>query len=207
MFSNSATLNRVAKVQFLLSIVGWFLLALLGQKAEIEQDWGLALPSFCFGAGAMFYIIVVIVLFNGSRFERGNPALFLLCAPPSVAVTVLDNFEGDPTEFSQAAEFVLGWCLVVVLLLIRMGPTICMRPPILGVYWTYVFPLSGLASAMIQYATKQKSTASEVMATVFLAVAALVQLIVFCRSCMHSYAVLRGREEWSDPLIVQNKVS
>jgi tellurite resistance protein TehA-like permease len=180
---------------------------LLGQKAEIEQDWGLALPSFCFGAGAMFYIIVVIVLFNGSKFEKGTPALFLLFAPPSVAVTVLDNFKGDPTEFSQAAEFVLGWCLVVVVLLIRLGPTISMRPPVLGAYWAYVFPLSGLASAMIQYATKQKSTASEIMAIVFLAVAALVQVIVCCRDGKNLYAVLRGRDEWSDPLILQNKVS
>jgi tellurite resistance protein TehA-like permease len=206
MFSDSAALTSIAKVQFLLSVIGWFLLALLGQIAEIEQDWGLALPSFCFGAGVMLYIIVVTVLFNGSKFDKGTPGLFLLFSPPAVAVTVLDNFNGDPTEFSQAAEFVLGWCLVVVLLLIRLGPTICMRPPVLGTYWAYVFPLSGLASAMIEYATKQKSTASEVMATVFLVVAALAKFIVLSRFIMHSYVVLRGRDEWGDPLIVQNKV-
>jgi tellurite resistance protein TehA-like permease len=204
MFSNSSSLSCCAKPQFLLSTVGWFLLAVLGQIAEIEQDWGLALPSFCFGAGTMLYIIVVIVLFHRSKFDRHSPALFLLIAPPSVAVIALDKFDEDNTEFSVAAEFVLGWCLVVVLLLFRLGQNIIMRPPVLGAYWAYVFPLSGLASATIRYARTLESIASEVMATVFLVVAVLALVIVLCRLCIHSYVVLRGRDEWADPLLMRN---
>jgi tellurite resistance protein TehA-like permease len=205
MFAHSASLTSTAKPPFLISTVGWFLLTVLGQGAKIEQDWGVALPSFCFGAGTFLYIIVVIVLFNGSKFDRGSPALFLLIAAPALAVSALDIFDEDPTEFSQAAEFVLGWCLVVVLLLCRVGPTIAERPPVLGMYWAYVFPLSGLASATIRYAKVRKSTASEVMATVFLVVAALALVIVFCRSSMHAYLVLRGRDEWGDPQLKRNE--
>lgn len=203
----SRRVGRFAKPPFLLSTVGWFLLAVLGQGAKIQEAWGLALPQFCLGAGIMLYIIIIVALFDGQRMDMGNPALFLIIAPPSVAVVALDLFDDDGQEFSLAASLVLGWCLVVVLLLFRLGPTIAKKPPSLGTYWAYVFPLSGLATAILQYANTQQSYAANVMAIIFLCLAVLALAIVCLRFLIHSCSVMLGRDYWADPLLLQEGTS
>ena len=63
--------------------------------------------------------------------------MFLLIAPPSVGVTALDLMNGDTSDFSLAAEMLLGWVFVLLQLLIRIGPTLVREPAVLGEYWAY----------------------------------------------------------------------
>ena len=117
-----------AKPPFLLSMMGWVLLAALGTPAEIENTWGLSIPQFCMGIATVFYLMVVFAIFNSlHQFRdvfRGSPSLTLLLAPPSVAVSALENFKQsmEATEPSQASCAVLGWALILFILLGKIGP-------------------------------------------------------------------------------------
>jgi hypothetical protein len=53
---------------------------------------------------------------------KGSPGMFLLIAPPSVAVICLDLFNDDSSAFSETAEMLLGWVYVLLILLICLGP-------------------------------------------------------------------------------------
>ena len=48
--------------------------------------------------------------------------MFLLIAPPSVAVVSLDLMDGADDAFPDSAEMMLGWVLVLLILLFRLGP-------------------------------------------------------------------------------------
>lgn len=200
MFDQASKLSS-ARPQFLLSTVGWFLLAALGIVADLHSAWGLNLPAFCSGIGAMFYVMVVIAIFNSLHdypTEKGSPALFLLIAPASVACTVVDSLTG---EFGILPSAIFGWCLVLLLLLARIGPTILRRPPVLGVYWAYVFPLAGLATAACKLDASEESSGSRYLAIALLLLAAISLVVVFSRMMWHTILALRGSEVWGDPLL------
>lgn len=197
MFSKTRNIS-LAQPHFLLSTVGWFLLAVLGQQANIDESVGLGLTAYCFGAGMVLYFMVVIAVFNRLHVTpqaKGSPALTLLIAPPAIGVVALLGF--DANAFNTVAEMWLGWCLVLVLLLARLGPMIAGRPPALGTYWAYVFPLSALANATIQNATINTGKGAEIMAIFFLAVAVLALVVVFCRGCIHTRQCMIGKDQWS----------
>jgi len=203
MFSLNSSI-KTARPQFLLSTVGLFMLAVLGEQCDIESAWGLNLPGFCFGAGAMFYMMVVISVFNGlnqARNEKKSPSLFMLFAPPSIAAVALDLMDDDPDTFSDGASMIVGWCLCLCLLLIKIGPGISDKPPTMGTYWAYVFPLASLASLLIRYADSVGSMSARVLAIVYISLATLALIIVLLRMTMHQILVMKGVERWEDPLV------
>jgi tellurite resistance protein TehA-like permease len=204
LFSDASNISQ-ARPQFLLSTVGWFLLSVLGIQAQVKEQWGLGLPAFCFGIGSFFYIMVVISLFQGVHADaqkvKGSPAFALLIAPPATAIIALDALDGDPATFNVAAEMLLGWCLILFLLLLKIGPTITKNPPSLGAYWAYIFPTSALAGATIRYATVLNTRQSEGLAAFFMGFATLAACIVLARMSLHMYLVLTTNEQWGDPLL------
>lgn len=200
-----------AKPPFLLSTVGWFLLANLGLAAKIPETWGLALPQFCLGIGAMFYLMVTIAILNGlhhnRRQMRGSPSLTLLLAPPSVGIIALDMLDDDPTSFSTASSLVLGWILVLFLLFAKIGPRIAQDPGVLGEYWAYVFPLAAVATAWIRYAAVVQTTAATVVAVLFWSIAMVALLAVLVRMFLHTYRCIRHQAQWGDPVLgISSKV-
>lgn len=203
MFSQNSNISN-GRPQFLLSVVGWFLLSVLGQQANIDDSWGIALPSFCFGVGAIFYVMVVISVFNRlheHRNQKGSPALTLLIAPPAVAVMAIDGFDGDPSEFSVVAEMLLGWCFIVLLLILKMGPHIAENPNSFGTYWAYVFPLSALATSCVRYAIIRDTRAADIVAVIFMGVAVVALLVVLIRMVVHMVLCCQGKKRWEDPLL------
>jgi hypothetical protein len=89
------SLRRQASPPYLLATIGWFLLCALGQACRIHEAWGIALPEMAFGSGVFFYttaILTILQHLHVSTANRGQPALFLFVAPPSVAVICLYNF-------------------------------------------------------------------------------------------------------------------
>lgn len=194
-----------AKPPFLLSTVGWFLLANLGLAAKIPETWGLALPQFCLGIGAMFYLMVTFAILNSLHHSRqqmrGSPSLTLLLAPPSVGTIALDMLDGDPTSFSTAASFVLGWILVLFLLFAKIGPRIAQDPGVLGEYWAYVFPLAAVATSWIRYAAVVSTTGATVVAAFFWSIAMVALLAVLVRMFLHTYRCIRHQAQWGDPVL------
>ena len=197
-----------AKPQFLLSVVGWLLLATLGTPAKIEDDWGLSIPHFCLGIAFVFYLMVVFSIFNGlHQFRevfRGSPSLTLLLAPPSVAAFALDTMyaKTDASEFSPLASAVLGWAVILFILLGKIGPKILKKPTVFGEYWAYVFPLAALATAWLRYASVVDTKSAEGVALFFLAFATLALVLVLCRVTYHGYLCCVGKANWGDPLLV-----
>ena len=206
-----------ARPQFLLSTVGWFLLSVLGSICRLNEVWGINLPAFCLGAGSMLYMMVIMNIFNDHNasnskenvIKRGSPALFLLIAPPSVAVVAIDMLTVEAyddgqqeSSFSIVSQIILGWCLLIVILLIRLGPIITKRPPVLGIYWAYVFPSSALASALLRYASVTDTGSSYILAVVFVILSFLALIIVFCRTIYHCIKCMMVKDEsWGDPLL------
>jgi len=202
-----------ANPQFLLSTVGWFLLSVLGSIIGIAEDWGIALPSFCLGVGSVQYLMVIVNIFNGTNcttcgVSRGSPDLFLLIAPPSVGVIAIDLLDGESQSFAILSEVVLGWCIFVYLLLCRLGLTILKRPPILGVYWAYIFPTSALATALIHYASVIDTRTARVIAIISILLAFVFVIVVSFRMLYECYTVITIKGKvWGDPLLERgNKV-
>ena len=162
----------------------------------------------CFGAGFMLYIDTVIFIFGNLHENsglQGSPGMFLLIAPPSVGVVSLDLIDKDDTGFNPFGEMLLGWVLVLLLLLFRLGPALGREPAIFGEYWTYVFPLSAMATATIRYASVLQSRSTEVLATIMIGVAFVAYLLVVVRAIFHMYQCFRGNSQWKDPLFDMEK--
>jgi tellurite resistance protein len=193
------------KPPFLLSTVGWFLLTNLGIVASIEDTVGLAVPQFFLGIGCTFYLLVafsIVTSLPQNRQElRGSPSLALLLAPPSVGVVALDALFSTPSYFSTAATMVLGWLIILLVMLMKIGPTILQKPKVLGEYWAYVFPSAALATAFVRYATVVHTTAAKFMAAVFISMASVALVAVICRMVYHSLQCCLRHANWGDPLL------
>ena len=64
MYSEKKSLEK-AGAPYLLGVVGWLLLTVLGQKAKIEQDWGIDIPAMTLGVGVTFMCISMVAIFLG----------------------------------------------------------------------------------------------------------------------------------------------
>jgi tellurite resistance protein len=203
MFSSERNISQ-AKPQFLLSVIGWFLLTVLGQQADAAAVWGIAIPSFCFGIGLFMYIMVTVNVFNGLHRNinnKGSPALTLLIAPPSVAAIAVDGLAGDIGEFNVVAQVFLGWAILLFLLLLRLGPRIAESPSEVGTYWAYVFPLAALSSACLKYAIVSETMTTDILATLAMALATIALCTVFLRMTYHILLCLQNKARWGDPLL------
>ena len=43
----------------------------------------------------------------------------------------------------------------------RFGPRLAAKPEVLGVYWAYIFPLAGMASAAVRAADSEGAAGAE----------------------------------------------
>ena len=209
LFSDNQNIS-CARPQFLLSVVGWYFLAVLGTETNVEQNWGIAFPTFCLGFGMMLYLIVTIAIFNGIHATpqlKGTPVLFKLLPPPSIGVVAWNLINAKPEEFPILSKLLLGWCLGLFVLLVKIGPQIVQPPVTLGYYWAYVFSMSALATATLCYAGIETNGTTVVLAIVFIALASLALFIVFVRMCLHACQVFVGKADWEDPLLTRERLA
>ena len=149
----------------------------------------------------VFYSFAVISVIQGLAEKphlKGEPVLFLLIAPPSVAATCFANFHGG--RFRGVPVSVLGYALVMLSVLLLSGPKLAGEPKLLGSYWAYVFPVAALGSACINYAAYENSPEAKAVAWVVFIIAETLLILVFVRTMYHSAQVARGRALWRDPL-------
>jgi len=199
MYSCDAHLGKVG-APVLLSVVSWFLLTVLGNKCKLQADWGLPLPAMCFGTGCAFLLLSVVAIFQGTHSGntvKGHPSLFLLIAPPAVASLGLEGFEGTYGDVSSA---IFGYCLMLLIVLLGLSPTILKPPELFGAYWAYVFPMAALATCSIKMAKTHDSYEAKVLAWACIALATFALFVVFCRMSWHQVGVMQGLHLWEDPL-------
>ena len=197
LFGESQNIGH-ARPPFLLSMVGWLLLAILAQQARLPS-----LAAFFFGGGFILYLLVLISIFlsmHTSIREKGSPALFLLLAPPSLSSTALAGFT-DSGTFTKEACMLLGWCCVLLLLLFHLGPQLLAKPLSLGAYWAYVFPLSAFATAGTLYADSEGTLAARGFACFLILLSALSLVVVVLRMSWHHVGVVQGKHRWDDPIV------
>lgn len=204
MFCNQSPSISEAKPQFFLSIIGWFLLTVLGNDIDIDTTWGISISSFCFGIGCFMYVIILVNVFNGLSNDvqnKGSPALALLIAPPSVASIAIDGFDGNSDESNVIAQMVLGWSLMLFTILIRLSPRLAAMPTELGTYWAYVLPMASLSSACLNYTIATNSIVSKILAIISITLATLALCIVFFRLMYHFLLCWQHKARWGDPLL------
>lgn len=249
-FSTAGASLREARAPFLLCTIGWFLLTVFGLQTGIPEAWRIDLAAMCFGAGTFSYTVALVsILLNfssGGKADVGQPSLFMLVAPPSVAAVGLASLRG---RFDSAAASVLGcapfvsvpWTLInwscsvrcvcvdrmhsmvtsslpsaclppvvrryamlVLLLLLRTGlPKASGPPTLLGWHWACTFPTAALAKAAILYADANDTVVTTVLAVALVALATLILMAVIGQTIWQQLKVLRGVEEWRDPIAVR----
>lgn len=200
MFSDEF-LGNAAVTPYLLNVVGWFLLCNLGKAATVDIWLGVDVPTFFFGIGTLFCVIVYVDIFqnlNNGAVGRGHPAMFLLLAPPCVSCLSLSMLLGSWTLASKA---IFGAMIFLLLLLLRSGQVIMKEPAFLGIYWAYVFPLAALATCGIANANAEKSDGAKVLAWILISISQAALLFVFCRMSFHCAMTASGRARWNDPLV------
>jgi len=204
-FSTAGASLREARAPFLLCTIGWFLLTVFGLQTGIPEAWRIDLAAMCFGAGTFSYTVALVsILLNfssGGKADVGQPSLFMLVAPPSVAAVGLASLRG---RFDSAAASVLGYAMLVLLLLLRTGlPKASGPPTLLGWHWACTFPTAALAKAAILYADANDTVVTTVLAVALVALATLILMAVIGQTIWQQLKVLRGVEEWRDPIAVR----
>lgn len=96
----------------------------------------------------------------------------------------------------------LGWVMILLILLVKIGPKILNKPTVFGEYWAYVFPLGAFGSAWLRYAVVMGTRSAECVGLFFLAFATLAFILVIGRMIYHSYLCIVDRANWGDPLLL-----
>jgi tellurite resistance protein TehA-like permease len=194
--------SEMAAAPYLLSIVSWFLLCLLGRTSGMDKSLELPVSAMCYGVGCFFSVFVYPFILTGihsGRTERGSPALFLMLAPLSVAGLGLAALSGG--QLTAGAEAIFGIVVCLFFLLARQGPKLLERPIVIGVYWAYVFPLAAMATFAINIARTYQSALAETVAAILSVMAILGFFAVISRMSFHMFQVARGNAAWIDPLV------
>lgn len=193
---------KAASTPYLLTVINWFLLSLLGCKAEILECTGLDLPPMLFGVGCFFAAVIYSNIFQrmheGTPIARGHPAMFLVLAPLSVASQAIAAMNDG--VFGGVSRGIFGLAIILFLCLLSSGPQLLRKPAFPGIYWAYVFPLAALACAAIMYASTEGSRSARFVAWMFVAIAAIGLILVFCRMFHHQVQFMRGLSTLEDPL-------
>ena len=109
------------------------------------------LSWFFFSAGMMFWLILMVIVFNRVIFHaplpaRLYPTLFILIAPPAVGFLAYIKLTGELDAFAQV---LYNFALFLALLLFSQLPRF-MRLPFFISWWAYSFPLAAMSIASLE---------------------------------------------------------
>lgn len=104
---------------------------------------------FFFAIGMFFWVILLVLLFYRLFFypplpEKLQPTLFILLAPPALALIAYMHLAGGQVDFF--AHLLYGFALFTFLLLLTFIPRLARLPFYLS-WWAYSFPLAALVLA------------------------------------------------------------
>jgi len=110
------------------------------QLGYAEISW------FFFSIGMMFWLILMVIVFNRIIFhqpmpEKLLPTLFILIAPPAVGFISYIKLTGDLDAFARVLYY---FALFLTLLLVSQLPRFARLPFFLS-WWAYSFPLAAMS--------------------------------------------------------------
>ena len=108
----------------------------------VELSW------FFFSIGIMFWLILLVIVFNRVIFhtplpQKLLPTLFILIAPPAVGFLSYVKLSGEINALSQ---ILYNFALFLTLLLVSQLPRFA-RLPFFMSWWAYSFPLAAISIA------------------------------------------------------------
>jgi len=106
------------------------------------------LSWFFFSIGMMFWLILMVIVFNRIIFhtplpEKLLPTLFILIAPPAVGFMAYVKLTGSLDAFAQV---LFNFALFLTILLLSQLPRFA-RLPFFMSWWAYSFPLAAMSIA------------------------------------------------------------
>ncbi|XP_062206126.1 S-type anion channel SLAH2-like isoform X2 [Phragmites australis] len=143
-------LSKVANPSNHLSIVGNFVVALLGAKMGLREG-----PIFFFAVGLAHYMVLFVTLYqrlptNVTLPKELHPVFFLFVAAPSVASMAWAKINGHFDTGARIAYFIA--LFLYMSLAVRINFFRGFRFSL--AWWAYTFPMTGASIATITYATE-----------------------------------------------------
>ena len=141
----------------------------------IELSW------FFFSIGMMFWLILMIIVFNRIIFhtplpEKLLPTLFILIAPPAVGFMAYVKLTGGLDAFAQV---LFNFALFLTILLLSQLPRFA-RLPFFMSWWAYSFPLAAMSIAsMVMGLITGKEFYGNIGLGLLFSLSALVLLLLF----------------------------
>ncbi|PXF46774.1 S-type anion channel SLAH2 [Gracilariopsis chorda] len=189
--------NPVASVYPLLFMqtIAFFLLSILASTLNLTDQ-----AVFLLVPGILFWLVIFVTVFQHmtpalkSARQSPNPIFFLFLAPPAQATIAILTLQAarlgpmsnmppqflrlpSPLPWTIHSEIALYVDLFIYALLLRLLPT-WLDQSFSVVWWAYVFPMSGAASAIILRYEAHPTLFWKILASVALAMAASALLIV-----------------------------
>ncbi len=139
------------------------------------------LSWFFFSIGMMFWLILMIIVFNRIIFhtplpEKLLPTLFILIAPPAVGFMAYVKLTGNLDAFAQ---ILFNFALFLTILLLSQLPRFA-RLPFFMSWWAYSFPLAAMSIAsMVMGLITGKEFYGNIGLGLLFSLSALVVLLLF----------------------------
>ncbi len=143
----------------------------------IEISW------FYFSIGIIFWIILLVIVFNRILFHDpmpGNllPTMFILIAPPAVGFVAYVELVGDLDSFARILYYVaLFFTLFLTTQVLRFA-----RLPFSLSWWAYSFPLASMTIATFVMHEKTGHGGFHIFSMVMLTVLTLVILMLLLKT-------------------------
>jgi len=149
------------------------------------------LSWFFFSTGMVFWLILMVIVFNRIIFhmplpEKLLPTLFILIAPPAVGFLSYIKLSGELNAFAQV---LYNFALFLTILLLSQLPRFTRLPFFLS-WWAYSFPLAAMSIAsMVMAQISGKAFYGYIGLGLLFALSALV-LLLFIKTL---YAAQHGK--------------
>ncbi|XP_039126533.1 S-type anion channel SLAH2-like [Dioscorea cayenensis subsp. rotundata] len=175
-------LSKVANPSNHLSIVGNFVVALLGASMGLKEG-----PIFFFAVGLAHYIVLFVTLYqrlptNETLPKELHPVFFLFVAAPSVACMAWAKINDDFNYGSRIAYFIalfLYFSLAVRINFFR-GFRFSLA------WWAYTFPTTGAAIATIRYSTEVKNVFTQTLSVALSSISTVTVTALLVSTIIHA---------------------
>lgn len=191
---------------YMMSFMGWLMLASTAGLTHSDE-----VAIVCFSIGMLMMLIVnssvVSAMIHTSKNFYDDPALFLILAPIAMAAVAYQHIgittDGSTPLFTRILIYIDVFLLTMF---IRFGyKTLFHTKPVrlIGMHWTYTFPLSGLATASVSAAMNMDSSLMWVVAVGLSIVASGVTCIAIGHLIMLFFSVGRRKLTLHDPILAK----
>ncbi|KAJ6818392.1 putative S-type anion channel SLAH2 isoform X1 [Iris pallida] len=176
-------LSKVANPSNHLSVVGNFAGTLLGASMGLKEG-----AVFFFAVGLAHYIVLFVTLYqrlptNETLPKELHPVFFLFVAVPSVACIAWAKIAGDFDQASRIIYFVA--LFLYISLAVRINFFRGFRFSL--AWWAYTLPMSGAATATINYSAGVSNWLTEFLSVALSAISTFTVSALLVSTVLHAF--------------------